>query len=285
MKILNLNLINKLKNKTHNMENKFDLSVILPIKSTLVKDFDDFFKKAINSVLTQQVKCKELIIVHTNETTLVDYLDSFDFSDLNVVKVEYTGEPNYASQINLGVEKSSSEWVTFFEFDDEYSSIWFKNAKKYSEIYGDVEAFLPIVVDVDSKDVFAGFTNEATFAANFAQEVGYLTNDMLHNYQNFQSSGMIIKKEVLENYGGFKPSVKLTFVYEFLLRMTYNSVKIMTIPKIGYKHVNMRPESIFWDYKFGSNQISENEVKFWVSSAKKEYFFVGDRNIKYEDAI
>ena len=267
------------------MENKFDLSVILPIKSTLVKDFDDFFKKAINSVLTQQVKCKELIIVHTNETTLVDYLDSFDFSDLNVVKVEYTGEPNYASQINLGVEKSSSEWVTFFEFDDEYSSIWFKNAKKYSEIYGDVEAFLPIVVDVDNKAVVAGFTNEATFAANFAQEVGYLTNDMLHNYQNFQSSGMIIKKEVLENYGGFKPSVKLTFVYEFLLRMTYNSVKIMTIPKIGYKHVNMRPESIFWDYKFGSNQISENEVKFWVSSAKKEYFFVGDRNIKYEDAI
>jgi glycosyltransferase involved in cell wall biosynthesis len=267
------------------MENKFDLSVILPIKTSMVKDFDEFFKKAINSILTQQVKCNELIIVHTDEKTLVDYLDSYDFSDLNVVKVEYKDEPNYASQINFGIEKSSSKWVTFFEFDDEYSSIWFKNAKKYSEIYGDVEAFLPIVVDVDNKAVFAGFTNEATFAANFAQEVGFLTNDMLHNYQNFQSSGMIIKKEVLENYGGFKPSVKLTFVYEFLLRMTYNSVKIMTIPKIGYKHVNMRPESIFWDYKFGNSVISENEVKFWVSSAKKEYFFVGDRNIKYEDAI
>ena len=96
---------------------------------------------------------------------------------------------------------------------------------------------------------------------------------------------MIIKKEVLENYGGFKSSIKLTFVYEFLLRMTYNSVKIMTIPKIGYKHVNMRTDSIFWDYKFGNNQISENEVKFWVSSAKKEYFFVDDRNIKYEESI
>ena len=141
------------------------------------------------------------------------------------------------------------------------------------------------MVDVNEKSVFAGFTNEATFAASFAQEVGYLTNEMLHNYQNFQSSGMIIKKEVLENYGGFKSSMKLTFVYEFLLRMTYNSVKIMTIPKIGYKHINMRPESIFWDYKFGNNQVSENEVKFWVSSAKKEYFFVSDRDIKYEDAI
>jgi hypothetical protein len=47
----------------------------------------------------------------------------------------------------------------------------------------------------------------------------------------------------------------------------------------------MRPESIFWDYKFGNNQVSENEVKFWVSSAKKEYFFVSDRDIKYEEAI
>jgi len=30
-----------------------------------------------------------------------------------------------------------------------------------------VDAFLPIVVDVDDKGVFAGFTNEAVFAANF----------------------------------------------------------------------------------------------------------------------
>jgi hypothetical protein len=28
--------------------------------------------------------------------------------------------------------------------------------------------------------------------------------------------------------------------------------------------------------------MSENEVKFWISTAKKEYFFVEDRNIKYE---
>jgi len=28
--------------------------------------------------------------------------------------------------------------------------------------------------------------------------------------------------------------------------------------------------------------ISPNEVKFWVDSAKKEYFFINDRAIKYE---
>jgi len=267
------------------MENNFNLSVILPLHTTLIKDFDEFFKKAIQSIISQQVKPNELIIVHTNEKTLVDYLSNFDFSDLNVKKILFEGESSFASQINLGVEKSSSQWVSFFEFDDEYSPIWIKNVRKYSEVYPEVDAFLPIVIDVDNKFAFAGFTNEATFAANFAQEMGYLTNDMLHNYQNFQSAGMAIKKSTIQEFGGFKSSLKLTFVYEFLLRMTYNSAKIMTIPKIGYKHINLREGSIFWDYKFGNDKLQENEVKFWVSTAKKEYFFVNDRNIKYTESV
>ena len=241
----------------------------------------NIFDISINSLVEQQVKPKELIIVHSSEDTLINFLNQYDFSGLNVKKVLHEGEPNYSSQINLGVSESTSEWVSFFEFDDEYSKIWFKNVEKYSKIYSDVESFLPIVVDVDTKSTFAGFTNEATFAANFTQEIGFLTNDMLHNYQNFQTAGMAIKKRVLEEFGGFKQSMKLTFIYEFLLRMTYNSVKIMTIPKLGYKHLNLRPESIFWDYKFGQTKLSEGEIKFWISTAKKEYFFVKDREIKY----
>jgi hypothetical protein len=138
------------------------------------------------------------------------------------------------------------------------------------------------VVDIDDKGVFAGFTNEATFAANFSPDMGILTNETLQNYQNFQSSGMVIKKSALEQYGKFKPSFKLTFVYEFMLRMTHNSVKIMTIPKIGYKHVNLREGSIFWNYKNGSEVMVPDEIKFWIESAKKEYFFTVDRQIKYE---
>ena len=267
------------------MENTFDISVILPLNTSKVRDFDEMFKKAIESLNSQQVKAKELVIVHSTEDTLVSYLNEFNFGDINVKKVKFEGEPNYSSQINLGISESASTWVSFFEFDDEYSPIWFKNVKKYSEIYSDAEGFLPLVIDVDSKSMFAGFTNEATFAANFAQEMGILTNDMLHNYQNFQSAGMAIKKSVLEDFGGFKSSVKLTFVYEFLLRMTYNSVKIMTIPKFGYKHTNMRENSIFWNYRFGEEKISENEIKFWVSTAKKEYFFTDDRNIKYTESV
>ena len=122
-----------------------------------------------------------------------------------------------------------------------------------------------------------------TFAASFNTEIGILTNDLLNQYQNFQTSGMVVKKSTLDNFGGFKKSMKLTFVYEFLLRLTYNSARIMTIPRLGYKHVNMRESSLFWSYKNGNNVLTDNEVKFWIDTAKKEYFFTNDRDIKYEE--
>jgi glycosyltransferase involved in cell wall biosynthesis len=264
------------------MENILDISVILPIKSASYRDFDDLFDKAITSLKNQKINFTELIIVHTDEDKLIKVLDSYDYGDLNVKKLLWQESPNYASQINYGVQNANSEWVSFFEFDDEYSSIWFKNVLTYSKAYKDVDAFLPIVVDIDDKGVFAGFTNEATFAANFSQDMGYLKNDTLQTYQNFQSAGMAIRKKVFLESGGFKPSIKLTFVYELMLRLTQNSINIMTIPRIGYKHINLREGSIFWNYKNGSEILTPDEIKFWIDTAKKEYFFNVDRNIKFE---
>jgi hypothetical protein len=261
---------------------KFDVSVILPIKSSKTLNFDEYFKKAIQSINNQKLGINELIIVHTNETSLVEFLDNYDFGGLEVVKHEWTKEPSYASQVNYGVRLAKSKWISLFEFDDEYSSIWFKNVAKYIESYPDYDAFLPIVVDTTDKEMFAGFTNEATFAANFSSEMGVLTNETLQQYQNFQPSGIVIKKDKFIDFGLIKPSIKLTFGYEFFLRMTHNSVKIMSIPKIGYKHTNLREGSIFWNYKNGVDVLTDDEVKFWVDSAKKEYFFINDRAIKYE---
>ena len=261
----------------------FDVSVILPIKSAVPLNFDELFGKCIESLKTQKLPINELIIVHTDETQLVQFLNSFDFGNLNVKKCLWEKEPNFADQINYGVEQSSSKWISIFEFDDEYSSIWFKNVDLFSKSFSDVDGFLPIVVDIDDKNTFAGFTNEATFALNVSNEMGYLINETLHTYQNFQLSGLVIKKTSFLDFGKLKSSFKLTFGYEFFLRMTHNSVKFMTIPRIGYKHINLRPGSIFWNYKNGNDPLTEDEVKFWIESAKKEYFFVQDRQIKYEN--
>lgn len=269
------------------MYNMKDITVILPIHE-FTADTAKWLKMSVNSVNLQVVKPEKFIIVY-NPSIEKDIKNSITDEEISSIKdiIEYlpntSNEFDFCSQINFATEHVKTEYFSFLEFDDEYSRIWFKNVKKYIEAYPEVEMFLPIVVDTDEKGVFAGFTNEATFAANFSQEMAYLTNDVLQSYQNFQTSGSVIKKRVVEDFGGFKSSMKLTFIYEFLLRLTYNSVSIMTIPRLGYKHTNLREGSIFWNYKYGENKILEDEVKFWLETAKKEYFFTNDRSIKYQE--
>jgi len=264
------------------MENNKSISVILPIKSARTAFFEDYFKKCIESIKNQKVGIEEIVIVHTQETTLTNLLESFDFGNLNVRFLEWQNEPNFADQVNEGVNNATSEWVSILEFDDEYSNIWFKNVKEYIDIYGNIDAFLPIVVDTDDKGVFVGFTNEATFAANISDELGILTNETLQTYQNFQFSGLVIRKNSYLEYGKLKSNFKLTFGYEFFLRMTNNGVKFLTIPKIGYKHMNLREGSIFWNYKNSDERLTEDEVRFWIDKAKKECLFINQRDIKYE---
>lgn len=115
---------------------------------------------------------------------------------------------------------------------------------------------------------------EATFAANFSQEIGYLSNETLLQYQNFQTAGCVVKKASILDFGGFKPSMKLTFVYEFLLRMTYNTSKIMTIPRIGYKHMNMREGSIFGITNLVSKKYLKTKLRFGLTRRKKNIFLL-----------
>ena len=69
------------------MSNKLSLSVILPIKSSKVKDFEEYFDKAITSINSQTVEIEELVIVHSSEESLVNFLNDYNFGTLNVVKL------------------------------------------------------------------------------------------------------------------------------------------------------------------------------------------------------
>lgn len=259
------------------------ISVILPVHE-LDETTKELFKNAVKSVETQKVLPDELVIVVPKGTTTADFIKTYDYESIkDIVKVvENEGETDFATQVNLGVQKATSEWVSFLEFDDEYSNIWFKNVVEYRKTNESVGLFMPIVIDVDSNGAFIGFTNEAVWANSFSDELGILDLNALLTYQNFNIDGIVIKKSIIEEYGGFKPSIKLTFIYEFLLRMTFKDVRVMCIPKFGYKHVNQRVNSLFGNYKETMDPV---EAKWWLSQAKKEYYFEKDRKITYEKQI
>ena len=265
------------------MDNK--LTVILPVHR-LNEEEKTYFTKAINSVADQKVLPNKLLIVVPKETTLKTELDSYDYGDKlkDIVEVvENDGTSDFCTQINYGVSKTETEWFSILELDDEYSKIIFDNFNKYATYYTEVDAFLPIVLDANTDGRFLHFTNEPVWAKDFSEKLGYLDNDSLLNYPNFQISGGIYKKETFETVGGLKPSIKLQFAYEFFLRMTYYDKQIMTIPKVGYKKTNMRPSSLFHEYYLGENKLRVDEARWWFNQAKKECYFKTDRGITYEE--
>ena len=261
-----------------------NITVILPVHD-VSGDFDTWFKKAVTSVQQSQVKPGKLMVVCSDNSEVKSYMDRWEQpKDINLEVVYNNGDTSYCGQINHGVGLMDSEYFSILEYDDEYSNIWFKQFDEYIGHYEEVDIFLPLVVDTDQTGQFIGFTNEALWAMGFSEEAGYLDNTTLLKYQNFQVSGMIMKVDKFDEVGGMKSSMKLTFNYEFLLRASYNDTVIMTIPKVGYKHTNQRISSLFWDYKNNPElKLEQDEAKFWVDTAKKEYFFTTDREVVYNN--
>lgn len=256
------------------------ISVILPVHE-LNETTKPLFGNAVKSVAAQIEQPTELVIVVPKDSEVSDYIKKFDFESLSSIIsiVENDGATDFQSQVNLGVKKAKSEWVSILELDDEYSSVWFKNFNIYAKAYPNVNIFLPIIIDVDKNNSFIGFTNEAVWANGFSDEIGVLDLNALTAYQNFNIDGFVARKSIFEDFGGFKSNIKLTFVYEFLLRMAFKDVKIMVIPKFGYKHINLREGSLFATYRESLDPV---EAKWWLNQAKKQYYFDNDREITYE---
>jgi hypothetical protein len=258
-----------------------NITILLPIHE-ITDDYKVMFENAVSSVDNFHENVKLFIISPpTMKDTLIELLSD--------TKVDYkiiennTGDTTFVKQINLGIDNVDTEWFSILEVDDSYHNSWLKTVSDYVKFNEDVDIFLPLVKDINVEGEFLNFTNESVWAYGFSDEQGFLDNDVLMEYQNYQTSGGLYRtKTVIEN-GKFKDNFKLTFSYEFLLRLTHKNVKIMVIPKIGYIHVNFREGSLFWNYKNSENdKLSENEVKFWVDTAKKEHFFVNKRDIEYK---
>lgn len=259
------------------------ITILLPVHKL---DGDDviMLKNAVDSVEDFHNDVKLTIVAPKNLKKQLLDLGLSDKLELNVLE-NTTNQTDFVSQVNLGISNCDTEWFSILEMDDEYNKVWLTSVSEYAHNYKDVDVFLPIVKDVNVEGSFLSFTNESVWAYGFTETQGYLDNEVLLEYQNYQTSGGLFKTEVIKENGSLKDNLKLTFSYELLLRLTHNGVKIMGVPKIGYQHVNFRENSLFWSYKNDDTmKLTEDEVKFWLDTAKKEFFFKNKREIIYTEA-
>jgi hypothetical protein len=262
-----------------------NITVIIPIH-----EFNDqvssLLDKAIESVLKQEnVEVKPQIVV-VCAFAIADDILKYEVSllakypeGINIIFLSNMGKTDYQSQVNFAVESIPTDYFSVLEFDDEYSTTYFKNAVKYVESYPEIDVFLTMMIEVNHLNQGIKITNETVWAQQFVGEngeMGYLNAPALKQYTDFKLSGAVIKKSEFKNLGGYKSNIKLTFMYEFLLRALNNACKIFSIPKIGYKHFATREGSLFDSYL---KTMPVEERKFWFETATKEANIMGDRPI------
>lgn len=178
---------------------------------------------------------------------------------------------SFAELVNAAVANIEEEWFSILEFDDTYTPIWFENAQKYMEYMPNISVFMPLEDITDfNNGKYIGFGNEAAWASSFSNEIGYVDNECLQNYFDFYVTGSIFNKADWNEVGGLKPLIKISFWYEWLLRLTNKSKKVYVIPKVGYNHSLGRSGSLVETYK---STVSKEESEWWFDLAKREYMF------------
>jgi GT2 family glycosyltransferase len=253
------------------------ITVIVPVHR-IDGDYREMLNNSLLSLETFHNDVSVLIVCPKNVKDEITDLSQ----KLDLKIVENKGNTEFCNQVNLGIEKCKTEWFTILEMDDEFKNIWLTSMNEYMEVYPAVDVFLPIVKDVNVEGNVISYTNESAWAYGFTERQGFIDNDVLLEFQNYQTSGGLYRTKVILENGSLKDNIKLTFTYEFLLRLTYNSIQILVVPRIGYVHVNFREDSLFWSYKNNEEtKLVENEVKFWVDTAKKEFFFKNKRDVEY----
>ena len=257
-----------------------NITILIPIHK-LDDDYSQMLDNFMSSINDFHNDVKLMIICPKDIKTKLEKMTLSQVMEIKLVL--NNGSTDFCNQINLGIEKCDTEWFSIGEIDDVYKPIWLSSMNEYIKEYSDVSVFLPIVRDVNVEGKFVSFTNESAWAYGFTEKQGFIDNEVLLDFQNYQTSGGLFKTESIKEMGMIKDNIKLTFSYELFLRLTHNGIKIMTVPRIGYQHVNFREDSLFWSYKNDDKKkLTETEVKFWLDTAKKEFFFKNKREINYE---
>ena len=261
-----------------------DVTIIIPVHEYNDK-VDALLKKALESVseCRKEFKDGHLPVVIVAPRKLDDILTHSDiYQFIPEIKIIWNeGNTDFCSMINFGVDNINTEYFSILEYDDTYRKKWFKLANDY--FYGNesISIFLPLnVVHTDHKNW--QFGNEFGLSNAFitddvddTDDVGIINFKRIEKCSVFNLTGAIFNRNDFIKVGKYKPSIKVAFNYELLLRLTNKGLKCMVVPKEGYVHEVGREGSLTDTY---NKTLSDEEINKWFELAFREYVYDTDRN-------
>lgn len=260
-----------------------DITIIIPIHK-FEEEYIEYIQKALDSISQNQVyyTSGKLIPLIVGPSIVLDKIRDKQNIILkeDVCFKENNGENDFCSQINYAVNTIETDYFSILEFDDKYEKKWFKMAHDYFYTNESVSLFLPINILTSKEYKDFQYANEIAWTSSFSNTLGFLDFDCLQDYSSFNITGGIFNTNDFKTIGGLKPSIKVSFAYEFLLRLTKKELKVFVVPKEGYEHTVGRTNSLFETY---NKELSEEQIDKWFKLAKEECSFVEDRKTTIEE--
>jgi hypothetical protein len=222
--------------------------------------------------------------------------------ELNFSLLEENDIKNFPSLFNKGFNIANENGYEFFsivEPNDIIGLNWYKQSVEYSIENKELSILFPIIRNT-ANGTFSNLMNEAPWAEGMAEESGKLDINLLTKFNCIVPLSAVFKIDGIKEYSEqkedglyypFKESIKISHYYEFFMRMIYNDVKALCVPRIGYEYKTSNVQSFnqircklpanIAQIPSEKGGISQDEGNFWVKLAKKEYFFDEDRNKEY----
>lgn len=255
-----------------------DITILIPLHDVNTQ-YTEMLQNAVSNV--------ENMIYEGNVIINVILPEAYDYPNIeskNQIKfLSNPGATDYCSQINFGVSQVETEYFSIMEVDDTYNTKWFNMFNNYLNTNEDVSIFLPINVIYNVKTNSHEFVNHIAWSTGFTsnnenadvadnENVGFITFNSLQDTASFNLTGGVFKTS---DWLGYKPSIKVAFNYEYLLRATNKKQLVYVVPKEGYYHTLFRDNSLS-DVYF--TEVTEEDNIKWFELAKREYSYEDDRN-------
>lgn len=262
-----------------------DLLVYHNLKDEDVKILEGYLASPTITTYTEvKGEKKEEIIVSDKKInfTLADDLKEGTFAHL------------FNAVFNAAVG-SSYETFSIVEVNDIVGINWYSNAKTYLTELPDTDMIFPIIRSTVN-GTFSNMSNEAPWAEGMAEEAGKADLNLLTRFNCLLPTGAVFKVEKIKEeseeknglYYPMKESMKLSHYYEFLMRMVYLDLNVISVPRIGYEtrvvssnnfnHFSCKIPQNLVQIPAENGGLIPEEAQFWMDLAKKELFFDEDRN-------
>ncbi len=231
----------------------------------------EYLNETIESVINQQFKNWELILINDGSTDNTDEIIKFYLKNNNKIKYYYQNNRGYPNARNKGVGLANGKWISLFDHDD----IMMPNKleEQYQDIVNNPDHFLfsSNSMHIDSK---GKYLNDNFFEYNPLKNDYNLVNvglDLIKNGCFIGTETATFKKKIIDEIGGFDEDYRFISDYDFFIRLGLNH-KIFFNKKVLAKFRDHDQNMQYYYFKSGKGYYEY--VKLYL-----KYFFNNKINI------